>query len=252
MSKRASRSGTAIWMGLCIMSPVITALCPRDSISTLTCPGVCPGVGIRDTSSVTLEIRLDEFDQARFDHRIDRIRQMLHVVIAVGVAQELPVLELLASEVIARLREGGHPHCRPPCFVFQPTWSKCRCVHSTSVIDSCGNPAAARSSRNVVCMLVNTSNSRLRSAPMQVSIITVRPRRTQHEALERDDHLAVGRREMRPQPSELLHELRRGVGQQHGDVVFPAIDLDDARDLDVADAPVPDVFCSHESPVKSG
>ena len=35
-------------------APVITARAPFDSISTLTCPGVCPGVGMRRTSGVTV------------------------------------------------------------------------------------------------------------------------------------------------------------------------------------------------------
>src|SRR3984893_14274086 len=39
-----------------------------------------------------------------------------------------------------------------------------------------GKPAAAMSSRNVVLILQKTSYSRLRSAPMQVSIITLLPR----------------------------------------------------------------------------
>src|ERR1700733_10851984 len=72
--------------------------------------------------------------------------------------------------------------------------------------------------------------------------------RAQHEALEGDDHAAVGRGEVRHQPPELLHELRRGVGEQHGDVIFEAIDFDDARDIDVAHSPVPYVFSCHACP----
>ena len=44
---------------------------------------------------------------------------------------------------------------------------------------------------------------------------------------------------------ELLQVLRRGVGQQHADVVFKAVDFDDARDIDIAYAPVPDMFSRH-------
>src|SRR5260370_31554625 len=55
MSKRASVAGTAIWIGLCIKSPVMTARSPRESISTLACPGVWPGVAMSETSSVRRE-----------------------------------------------------------------------------------------------------------------------------------------------------------------------------------------------------
>ena len=43
---------------------------------------------------------------------------------------------------------------------------------------------------------------------------------------------------MRLQPPELLHVLRRRIGQQHGDVIFEAIHLDNARDVDIARAAV--------------
>ena len=72
--------------------------------------------------------------------------------------------------------------------------------------------------------------------------------RAHHEALERDDHLALRRRVVRLQPRIREHGLRRRVGQQHRDVVFPVVDLDDARDLDVADLPGAHGFDGHRSP----
>ena len=80
---------------------------------------------------------------------------------------------------------------------------------------------------------------------MQVSIMAGAALRAQHEALEGDDHAAVGGGEVRHQPPELLHVLRRGLGQQHADVIFKAVDFDDARDIDIAYAPVPDMFSRH-------
>ena len=86
-------------------------------------------------------------------------------------------------------------------------------------------------------MFVKMSNSRLRSEPMQVSSMISMLARAHHEALERNDHLALRRRVMRLQPRIREHGLRRRIRQQHRDVVFPVVDLDDARDLDVADLP---------------
>ena len=34
---------------------------------------------------------------------------MIHVVVTIGLAQMLPMRIFLATEVVARLREGGHP-----------------------------------------------------------------------------------------------------------------------------------------------
>jgi hypothetical protein len=50
LSKLVAHSGCAIWQGWWVMSPVITAVCPSDSIITLTWPGVWPMLGVRRTS----------------------------------------------------------------------------------------------------------------------------------------------------------------------------------------------------------
>ena len=50
---------------------------------------------------------------------------------------------------------------------------------------------------------------------------------------------------MRQQPRELLHELRRRAWQQHRHVILERVDLDDPRNIDLADPPVPDVLHSH-------
>src|SRR5688572_30372672 len=71
--------------------------------------------------------------------------------------------------------------------------------------------------------------------------------RAHHETLERDDHLALRRRVVGLQPRIREHGLRRRVRQQQRDVVFPGVDLDDARDLDVADLPGTHRLDGHQS-----
>ena len=60
--------------------------------------------------------------------------------------------------------------------VFQPTWSTCKCVHSTVSIVSRANPAAARSSRNRPCRSFQVGMRRsFLSLPRQVSTMMRRP-----------------------------------------------------------------------------
>ncbi len=99
-------------------------------------------------------------------------------------------------------------------------------------------------------MLQNTSNSRRRSLPMQVSIMAVRPCERSTKHWKEMIILPVRRGEVRHQPTKLLQVLGRGLGQQHADVVFKAVDFDDARDIDIADAPVPDMFSRHACPAR--
>jgi hypothetical protein len=56
---------------------------------------------------------------------------------------------------------------------------------------------------------------------------------------------------MRLQPEVLFDELSGLVLEQHGDVVFEGVHLDEAGDLDVADPPVPDVLSAHGIPLES-
>src|SRR5882757_10137074 len=51
----------------------------------------------------------DEVDEARFEYRVDGIVEVLEVVVAAGLAQMTPVVELCLSEQVARLWEGRHP-----------------------------------------------------------------------------------------------------------------------------------------------
>ncbi len=94
-------------------------------------------------------------------------------------------------------------------------------------------------------MLQNTSNSRL-AVVADAGVDHGRAAlRAQHEALEGDDHASIRGGEVRHQPLELLQILGRCLGQQHADVIFKAVDFDDARDIDIAYAPVPDMFSRH-------
>ena len=56
-----------------------------------------------------LVVRGDVVDESRRHDRVDGIVQVLDIVVAAGVAQVHPVVELLPAEQVARLREGGHP-----------------------------------------------------------------------------------------------------------------------------------------------
>ena len=55
------------------------------------------------------EVRIDVFLESGSEYRVDRIRQMVHVMIAAGVAQMLPVLPFAPPKEVSRLREGRHP-----------------------------------------------------------------------------------------------------------------------------------------------
>jgi hypothetical protein len=154
----AGVAGSASWIGWCIRSPVITASSPRERINTLTC-GVWPGVGINDTSSVIW--KSGSMNSTGRPAPPDRqIGEVFHVVIAARGLEVLPVLVFAAARQVARLREGRYPLLPHAHGVPADVIEKCRCVHSTACICSRGKPAMRRSSRNVVCMPVNTSNSR--------------------------------------------------------------------------------------------
>src|SRR5580692_4331240 len=55
------------------------------------------------------EVRIDELLEARGQYRVDGILQMIHVMVAAGVAQMLPVLPFAPSEEVSRLGKGRHP-----------------------------------------------------------------------------------------------------------------------------------------------
>src|ERR1700723_2004638 len=85
-----------------MISPVITASSPRERMRTLTWPGVCPGVGT------------DKVPQSCFEHGVDGIVEMLEIVVAAGLAQVAPVIELLLPKEVAGLRK-----CRDPLTIHQ-------------------------------------------------------------------------------------------------------------------------------------
>ena len=68
-----------------------------------------------------------------------------------------------------------------------------------------------------------------------------------HEALKGNDHAAIGRGVVRQQPRVGLDGGRRGLGQQHADVVFPGMYLDETRHFDVADLPGTQMFDGHSA-----
>src|SRR5579863_3538130 len=190
------------------------------------------------------KIRIDELLEARGQYRIDRILQMIHVMVAAGVAQVLPVLPFAPPEEVSRLGKGGHPSTvdepRIPAHVIE---MQMRAQH---IGDLPGREARAAQilEKGVLHVAEHVEFTLPVVADAGVDHHGT-ALRAQHEALEGDDHAAGRRCEVRHQPAELLHELRRGLGQQHGDVIFEAVDLDDARNVDIPHAPVPDVFSRH-------
>src|SRR5258708_29270452 len=55
------------------------------------------------------EVCIEECSQPGCEYRVDRVLKMIHVMIAVGVAQMLPVLPFAPPEEVSRLGEGRHP-----------------------------------------------------------------------------------------------------------------------------------------------
>ncbi len=84
---------------------------------------------------------------------------------------------------------------------------------------------------------------------MQVSIIMVLPRERSTKHWKESIINPSGGGEVRPQPLVLLDELGLLVLQQHPDVIFEGVHLDEACHLDVADFPVFDVLASHRVPL---
>ncbi len=195
-----------------------------------------------------VEVRADELHQARGDDRIERVLEMPQVVIAAGALQVLPVIPLLAAEVVARLRESGNPlavdQLRVPADMIEV---QMRAQHAAD-----GFRGKARSGEVL-------QEARLQVAEDIVLALPVRPDAgidhdapapgAQHERLEGDEHPAAGGCEPRGEPWESLHQLGRAAWQEHRDVVLECVDLHDPRDFDVADLPVPDVFDGHTVPL---
>ena len=98
------------------MSPVMIASSPlRADVHADVARACGPACGSSHTSSVIRVVRLDELVQPRLDDRVDRIDQVIEVVVAAGVPQVLPVVVFLPAEQIARLRERRHPLAVRPC-----------------------------------------------------------------------------------------------------------------------------------------
>ena len=138
----------ANWMGLWVMSPVITARSPLDSTTTEWWPGVWPGVGSRRTSPVRRWSALDQVDQARLPDREHRVAH--HLAEGGGVLVVLPELELDPAEQVAGLGERRAPTAvdqpRVPADVVDVEVGADDGVDAERV----GNPASSRSSRNGV------------------------------------------------------------------------------------------------------
>ena len=125
------------------MSPVMTAFVALREIRTEMWPGVCPGVGSSQTSSVIRSRRR----RARPARRIDRPHR---VVDATLQERRLPVFEKKSHSVPrTRYLALGNVGTHLPftSIVFQPTWSTCRCVQITVSIDF-AREARARSERS--------------------------------------------------------------------------------------------------------
>ena len=172
---------------------------------------------------------------------------MVHVMITAGVAQMRPVLPLAPPEEVSRLGKGRYPfaidQARVPAHVIEV---QMRAQHIGDLL--CRKAGAAQVLQEGALQVAEHVELPL---PVVADAGVDHGRaalRAQHEALEGDDHPAIGRGEVRSQPSKLLHVLRRGVRQQHADVILEAGDFDDARDIDVAHAPLPDMFSCHACP----
>ena len=120
--------------------------------------------------------------------------------------------------------------------VFHPTWSWCRCVHTTVSIDSGGKPAATIASRNGSCMWWKNRTVRSLSLPTQVSIAIRRPcDSTTSSWIRRWIRPVVGR-EVGLEPRVGEHRVGRRPRQDQLDR-DRRLDLDDARDAHVAHLP---------------
>ena len=192
-------------------------------------------------------VRLDQVHEPGIDDRLHGVVHVIEVVVAVGFLQHRPVLVLPASEEIAGIRKGGYPLAvDQPCIPTDMIEVQMRAEHEVDVIGSEARvlqvfEKVARHVRKDVelALAIGADTGVEHDAVL---------RRAHDEALEGDDHLAFRRREMRLQPGVLEHGRRRGVGQQHRDVVFPVVHLDDARDLHVTDVPAAHRFNGHSIP----
>src|SRR6478735_7860870 len=193
------------------------------------------------------EVRVDEFHQPRIQHRHHGVIHVMEVVVAIGLVEMLPVFEFAAAEQVARLREGRYPlaidQARVPSHMVEMQ-VRAQHVGDFFVRESGLGQILEKSGLHV-------GEHRELTLPVVADAGVDHGHaalRAQHETLEGDDNLPLRCREMRLQPAELLHEFRGFIRQQHADIVFPAVDLDDTGDVHVAYLPVPDVFRCHPSP----
>ena len=122
------RAGSGWWT----MSPVITASSPPEATRDAGVTRRVPRRGLQPHLVADLVVGLHEVGHPGVEDGLHRVAQEHDVA---GVL--LPVRELLASEQVAGAGNVG-THRPSTSMVFQPTWSKWRCVQTTVSIESGG------------------------------------------------------------------------------------------------------------------
>ena len=120
LSAADDQSGRAIWQGWCMKSPVISASSPFELIRTLTCPGVCPKVGTRLTSSqIRWSVSTRSASPASW---IGATESANTAAMSSRPRCARQCVEFDAAHQIAGVREGRDSHLgRPTSIVFHPT-----------------------------------------------------------------------------------------------------------------------------------
>ncbi len=187
-----------------------------------------------------LMVGLDQVDQARVENWLDRVRDVAGAVVSLG-GDVLQVFVLGATEQVARVREG-----RDPAPVHQPgvpagvVEVQVRAEHR---VDALGRTADRGDVLQEGGLQVVEHAEVARTVVADAGVDHDPPvPGPDHERLEGQHHLAVFGREVRIEPVIAAQILRTAALEQHREAVREAVELDDARHLDVADLPLADML----------